>query len=142
METIDCKTATLRMLDKSVLLVTMKEDAEVDLAAAIENYEAAMRLTNGSRYVSLVDARKYTTITDEGRKYALQDKMYTHVIAQAVVITSLATRLLANFLMQFTKKNKVVEMKLFNNYDVAFNWLQEKLVKEEMLMASDSLKEL
>lgn len=140
METINCNTATLRMLDKSVLLVTMKEDAEVDLAAAIENYEAAMRLTKGDSYLCLVDARVYTTITDEARKYAQQAKMYEHVVAQAVVITSLATRILANFLLPFTRRNRIVEMKLFNNYDLAYNWLQEKLAKDEELMTSDSLK--
>ncbi|HXD94381.1 MAG TPA: hypothetical protein VNX01_14340 [Bacteroidia bacterium] len=142
METIDCNTATLRMLDKNMLLVTMKEDAEVDLAAAIENHEVAIRLTKGDKYLCLVDARVYTTITDEARKYAMNPEMYKHVIAQAVVITSLATRLLANFLMPFTKRNKIVEMKLFNDYDLAYNWLQEKLAKDEMLMTSDSLRAL
>ena len=140
MEIVDCKTATLSLLDESMLLVTMKENAEVDLAEANANYEAAMRLTKGNKYAVLVDARKYTTITDEAKKHAQQATMYTHVIAQAVVITSLATRLLANFLMPFTKQNKVVEMRLFNDYDLALSWLKEKLAEEEMLMLS-SLKE-
>jgi hypothetical protein len=141
METIDCKTATLSLVDDNMLLVTMKEGAEVDLDAATENHEVAIRLTKGNKYICLVDARKYTTITDEARKYAMRPDMYTHVIAQAVVITSLATRLLANFLMPFTQRNRVVEMRLFNDYDLAYNWLQEKLAKDEMLMMSDSLNE-
>jgi hypothetical protein len=132
MEIFDGRTATLSMLDKNILLVTMKENAVVDVADTIENYEVAIRLASGNRYVSLVDARAFATITDEAKKHAAQPDMYEHVIAQAIVITSLATRLMANFLIQFHKKNKDVEMKLFNDYDKALNWLKEKLLEEQV----------
>jgi hypothetical protein len=133
MELIESKTATLSLVDGNMLLVTMKENAEVDLESTKENYEITMRLTQGKRYISLVDVRAYVTITDEAKKHATQPIMYTNVIAQAVVITSLATRLLANFLIRFTQNNKDVEMKLFNDYDVALNWLKEKLAADEIL---------
>jgi hypothetical protein len=133
MELIESKTATLSLVDGNMLFVTLKENAEIDLESTKENYEITMRLTQGRRYISLVDARTYVTITDEAKKYATQPIMYTNVIAQAVVITSLATRLLANFLIRFTQNNKDVEMKLFNDYDVALNWLKEKLVEDEIL---------
>ncbi|HXU28172.1 MAG TPA: hypothetical protein VN698_13155, partial [Bacteroidia bacterium] len=73
----------------------------------------------------------YVTITDEARKHATQPHMYANVIAQAVVINSLATRLLANFLIRFTQNNKNVDMRLFNDYDTALNWLKEKRKAEK-----------
>ncbi|HKC69333.1 MAG TPA: hypothetical protein VKG26_13940 [Bacteroidia bacterium] len=138
MEKIDGKTATLSMLDAHTLLVTMKENEEVDLDAAIENYKIATHLTKGKRYASLVDVRVYVTITDEAKKYAAQPDMYTNVIAQAVVITSLATRLLANFLIKFTTYNKDVEMKIFNDYDVALKWLKEKVAEEQQVSLAEN----
>jgi hypothetical protein len=133
MEVIEAKTATLSFINNNTLLVVMKENEEVDLYAAKENYEIAMRLSKGNRYVTLVDARTYVTITDEAKKYAQQPHMYTYVIAQAVVINSLATRLLANFIIRFTQKHKDVDMRIFNDYEVAQKWLKEKLEQEQAI---------
>ena len=131
MEIIEGKTATFSMLEKNILLVTMKENAEVELADAKENYEIALRLTAGNRYVSFVDARNYATITDEARNFSTQPYIYANVIAQAIVVTSLASRLLVNFLIKVHKKNKNVEMQLFNDYDKALNWLKQKLAEDK-----------
>lgn len=131
MKIIEGKTATFSMLDKNILLVTMKENAEVELADAKENYEIAMRLTVGNRYVSFVDARNYATITDEARNFSTLPHVYANVIAQAIVVTSLASRLLVNFLIKVHNKNKDVEMKLFNDYNKALNWLNQKLVEDK-----------
>jgi hypothetical protein len=111
----------------------MKEGAVVDILESDENYVAAMQLTKGNRYGALIDARHYVTLTNEAREHSSNPRFQTHVIAQAVIITSLATRLLANFLIQFHKKNRNAEMKLFNGYDAALNWLKEKMAEEQNL---------
>lgn len=136
METIIGKTAILGMLNEHTLLVTMKESEEVDLEAAIENYEISVKLTKGKRYITLVDARNHVTITDEAKKYAAQPFLYTHVIAQAIVINSLATRLLANFLIKFARRNANVDMRLFNDYNKALDWLNERAAQDEMALVS------
>jgi hypothetical protein len=133
MEVIDTQTATLSMLEKDILFVIMKEGAVVDILESDENYVAAMQLTKGNRYGALIDARHYVTLTNEAREHSSNPRFQTHVIAQAVIITSLATRLLANFLIQFHKKNRNAEMKLFNGYDAALNWLKEKMAEEQNL---------
>jgi len=81
--------------------------------------------------VSFVDARNYATITDEARNFSTQPFVYASVIAQAIVVSSLASRLIANFLITFHKKNKDVEMQLFNDYNKALNWLKQKLVEDK-----------
>lgn len=138
MEIIDGKTATFSMLDKNILHVVMKEGAEVELADAKENFEIAVRLTAGERYVSFVDARNYATITDEARNFSTQPHVYANTIAQAIVVTSLASRLLVNFLIKVHKKNKNVEMKLFNDYDKALNWLKQKLAEDKAAVVAQA----
>jgi hypothetical protein len=118
------------MLEKDVLLVVMKKDAVVAFDEAKENYEAALQLTSG-KYVVLVDARAEATTTEEGREFSTRKETYKNVIAQAIVIESLASRLLANFVIQLHRRNKNAEMKLFNDYDAALTWIKEKLEEEK-----------
>jgi hypothetical protein len=118
------------MLEKDVLLVVMKEDAVVAFDEAKENYEAAMQLTSGGKYVALVDGRANATVTEEGREFSTRPDTYKNVIAQAIVIESLASRLLANFVIQLHRRNKNAEMKLFNDYNAALAWIKEKLEEE------------
>ena len=131
MEIINGKTAMFSMLEQDILLVVMKEDAEVDVSDIRENYEIIMHITSGHRYASLVDARKFATITSEAREYSVQSEMHINIVAQAIVITSLASRLLANSWIQFFKKNNGTEIKLFDNYEIALGWLKEKLVENK-----------
>jgi len=131
MGAIEGKTATFSMLEQDILFVVMKEDAVVDIPEAKENQEIATHLTNGNRYASLVDARAFATITSEAKEYSARPEAYVNVVAQAIIVSSLANRLIATFLIRFHKKNKNVEMKLFNDYDVALDWLKEKLAEDK-----------
>jgi len=131
MEKIEGKVATFSMIEKDIVLVVMKEDAVVDVPEVEENTNITMQLTKGIRYGVLVDARLYASITGEARETSSDPERNAYVIAQAVIITSLANRLLANFLIQFHKRNKNAEMKLFNDYDAALVWLKEKIKEEQ-----------
>jgi hypothetical protein len=140
MEIFEGKTATISMISHNIMLAVMKENVEVDVAAIAENYEIAMRLAKGERYVSLVDARKKATLTVEARKVAANPEIYKLVIAQAIVIKSVVTRLLANFTLNFTQQNKNVEMKIFNDYDEALTWLKGKLLEEQAALAMEKFR--
>ncbi len=131
MEVIETKTGTFSMLEKDILFIVMKENAVVDIPESDENYEAPMQLTKGNRYGVLIDANNYVNLTNEAREHSSNPKFQTHVIAQAVIISSLASRLLANFLIQFHKKNKNAEMRLFNEYDAALKWVKDKITDEQ-----------
>ena len=131
MEVIETKTAVFSMLNEVTLKVVMKEDAVVDEPEAIENYEAAVKLTKGKRHAVFVDARHYATLTDEAREFSSAPEQHEQVIAQAIVINSLASRLLANFLIQFYKRVKRVEMHLFNDCEEAMTWLNKMISEEE-----------
>jgi hypothetical protein len=140
MEIIETKTATYSVLEKDILLIVMKENAVIDVPEAEENYKATMQLTDGIRFAALIDGRKYATVTDEAKKYAAQPEMVKNTIGHAIVINSLASRLIVNFLIKSHNKNKNMDMKLFTDYDVALNWVREK-VKEEEIIKQEKLYE-
>ncbi len=130
-EVIEARTATFSMLEENILLVVIKEEAVVDVPEAIENYEASVKLTARKRFAALIDARQPATITKEARDYSANPEQYTHTIAQAVIVTSLANRILANFIMLFLKRNRTVEIKVFSDYDIALNWLRGKIEEDQ-----------
>jgi hypothetical protein len=139
MQVIETKTATYSMLEKDILLVGMKEDAVIDVPEVEENYYAGIKLTGGKRFGALIDGRKYVTVTPEAKKYSSQPAMTKDTIAHAIVITSLASRLIANFLTKVFNQNKNVVMKLFTDYDAALNWLREKVKEEKIKNLSEEL---
>ena len=141
-EVIEAKTATFSMLEEKILFIIIKEDAVVDVPEAIENYHAALKLTNKKRFAALIDARHPATITKEAREYSANPEQYTHTIAQAVIVTSLANRILANFIMLFLKRNRTVEMKVFSDYNLALNWLKEKIEEEQNNLKPKKSKKL
>ena len=140
MQVIETKTATYSMLEKDILLVGMKEDAVIDVPEVEENYYAGIKLTGGKRFGALIDGRKYVTVTPEAKKYSSQPAMTKDTIAHAIVITSLASRLIANFLTKVFNQNKNVVMKLFTDYDAALNWLREKVKEEESSKLSNCVE--
>jgi hypothetical protein len=50
----------------------------------------------------------------------------------------LASRLLANFLIQFHTRNKNAEMRLFNEYDAALKWVKEKIANDKQNTTTSS----
>lgn len=137
---LETKTATIQMIGANILLCTMKKNVEVDVEGVIENHEASKHIMGEERHVLLADVRKHAVLTDEAKKYATKPEFYKNVIAQAVVITSLTTRLLINFMLNFTQQNKNVEIKMFNDYDEALNWLKAKLLEEQASLAMEKYK--
>ena len=123
-------------LRRKVSVTRLFSHCKIDVPEVEENYNTGIKLTGGNRYAVLVDGRNYATITDEAKKHSAQPKMAVNLIAQAIVITSLASRLIANFLIKFYKQNNNVDMKLFTDYDAALNWVKEK-VKENKLIPAD-----
>lgn len=127
---IEGRTAIFSMIEKNILHVAIKENALIDVPEADENYEITMQITEGKRYAVLVGAYEFATITPEATKHAAQAVFYRNVIAQAIVVKSLANGLVANFVIQFNKRTQTIDTKLFNDNESALAWLRTK-IKED-----------
>lgn len=113
--------ADIYMREDGILEIRVKEDAEVDEAALLENFEATLPLTGGKKVPALLDCRRHFFISSEAR--ALTAKLASdHRTAHAMVLSSLAIRLIANFYLNVNKPSQPT--KVFTNYDEAVDWLK------------------
>ncbi|MGZ4082443.1 MAG: DUF7793 family protein [Bacteroidia bacterium] len=132
MNSIETRTAILRVPKKNFLKVVMKEGVDVEAADAKENHLAALSLMGNERYVTLVDGQANCTVSPEAREYSTHPETYKNVIAMAIVVESLGMRLMGMFVMMLHKKNQNVNLELFKNVQEATEWL-EKMYEEEKI---------
>jgi hypothetical protein len=108
--------------DNGILEVKIKEGAEIDAAQVHSNIEAIKEITD-DRHPVLVDARVIFTITQEARELAAENSK--NRLAKAVLINSLATRLIGNFYINFHKPS--IPTKIFTSREDAIEWLTKFL---------------
>jgi hypothetical protein len=122
------RTAEYSIVENNILHCRMLPDVEVDVADIEENLAATLALTLGKRYVVLVDARDGNGMTKDAMERVNQPKSYLNLIAQGIVVTSLANRLIANFIIRFHKPSSPTQ--LFPNEEQALAWLREHLAAD------------
>jgi len=121
-------TDTLKLtFDGKMLVSELIKDIEIDVQHVKENYEAAQRITEGKKYLSLVITTPDVSITFAAQKASMGKEQYKNNIAQAVVVHSLAQRILVNFMINFVKYP--CPWQLFSNKKDAVSWLEQQWKK-------------
>ena len=118
-------TKTLKLsFDGKTLISEVTKDIEMDVPHVIENQKAAMTLTDGKKFISLILLIPDLSITFEAQKQSIKKENYKNTIAQAIVIHSLAQRILGNFMIKFLKFP--CPCVLFSTKEKAIAWLNEE----------------
>lgn len=107
--------------EKNLLHSHLLGASEIDLEMATLIQETARKLTGNDRYRSLVTMEGNVSISSEGRAVGATEESTKNLIAQAIVVTGLATRLLGNFFIRFNKPASPTE--LFSTREQAIEWL-------------------
>jgi hypothetical protein len=128
MNSVFTRTCEYSIIEKPIFLCKMIADREVDVDDVQENYETMLRIAENQLYAVLVDARVTVQITKEGMEHGTRPECYTNLIAQAILVDSLANRLVGNFIIKFHRPASPT--KLFSDYDKALEWLREQVSKK------------
>ncbi|MGZ3883709.1 MAG: DUF7793 family protein [Bacteroidia bacterium] len=129
MKRIQTRTSEYSVIEKPVFLCRLLPDTEVDVEDVDKNTDAVMEMAGGERYAVLVDARVPVQITAKAMEHAQQPRSYINLIAQAILVNSLANRLIGNFIIKFHRPASPT--RLFSDYDAALNWLKEQVAKDK-----------
>jgi hypothetical protein len=130
MKTIQTKVAHFSYDSRSrILRMKILDDASIEVEDAIQNYEAALSLTNGEKHLLLVDAQASVYVSKETRIYSAQPKPNSP-LAMALIVNSTANRLIGNFYINFNKPK--VPTRLFPTEEKALRWLEEFLYLTEI----------
>lgn len=132
------QTSTVRIsFDGKTLISEVLDNVEIDAEAVESNFTATQKITGEHKYLSLVITGAYTTITKEGREATNDARFYKNVLAQAIVVQSLASRIMGNFLIGLYKK--YCPQRLFNSREEAEKWL-EKYWEKHRQLANEPMK--
>lgn len=109
-------------IEDNVLFITLKEDAEIDVEHVEEAIRSRKEIQKDEPMLVLLDVRKLYTITNEARSIAAKNESLIRLSkARAILTSSLATKMFANFFIKFNKPP--TPTKMFNNKEKAIEWL-------------------
>ena len=128
---VHTKCAIFSIIEEGVLRIDMLEGAEIDLIESKILHKISLEITDYKKFVALIDARATVVVSKEAREWGSSPEAQENMLAQAILVNSLANRLIGNFIIQFHKP--IAKTKLFSDELTALTWLKEQkknLMKE------------
>jgi len=123
LETHRQRISTTEFWDNGIIFIKLDDNEEVRLTDSVDQYEFLKSKFDGiNRLKVLVEPGKYTEISKEARDFSAKHESNAMTLATAVIIKSLAHRILINFMINFTHQG-TMKMKMFENQDKAIEWL-------------------
>ncbi len=119
---IATKCASLSMFEDGILHVHLFEDSEITIDESKLMFKASMEVTEGKKFVTLVDARAKVIVSKESREWGSTPEAQKNMIAQAIIVDSLANRIVGNFIIKFHKPT--AKTRLFSDEESALAWLR------------------
>lgn len=110
------------LIEDDILFIKLKQDADLDKENVLEMIEARNLIQDGVPYLVLADVRKIWQANNEARKTAASEPMRKLNKAMAILTGSLASKMLANFFIQFNKPKTPTRM--FTSEEKAIEWLK------------------
>ncbi|MBA2610690.1 MAG: hypothetical protein H0U95_01875 [Bacteroidetes bacterium] len=105
-------------------------DDEIDFDEIKQQVDACYIITEGKAIPVLIDVRNgRKNLSPEARNYAGKNNPYKHLkLAEALLIKSLAQRIMANFFIKIGKHHH--PSKVFTREEAAIKWLLEFVQKK------------
>lgn len=117
------RIATIDFWNNGITNIRIDDGVEVTLQDSEEQYEILRSRYDGkTKYRILVEPGRYTTITKEAREFSTIPERNAMTLANAVIVRSLAHRIIINFLINFMQKQNM-RMRMFDSKDKAIEWL-------------------
>lgn len=123
LETIRLRNSTVDFWDNGIIYIKIDDNSEITLADSAAQHRLLKEKYDGKkRHKILVEPGRYTTITPEAREFSGRPDSNNMTIASAVIVKSLAHRIVINFMINFTQKQNM-RMRMFETKEKAIEWL-------------------
>jgi hypothetical protein len=119
----DFEFATIRLRVDGIVEFTQKP-VVIDINEVKECHAAMDLLQVEQPFLLLVIVPLGASSTKEAREYASQESIRNRIKAQAIVVDSLATRIMANVYMKINRPKQPI--KVFSDKNAALEWLLKK----------------
>lgn len=115
-------------LDDDVLFVRVKGDTEISAEMMKEMLDHAVEMVNQKPYYAIVDLSHNVSDTPESRNYYATSHHRQYRKADALIVNSLAVKMLANFFIKFNKPS--VTTQIFSKEADALKWIMSLKAKD------------
>jgi hypothetical protein len=119
---IKTSKAEVCLLRDNLVKITVNDNVHLEAEDVIEINRAKRALVKGTRHTVLLLSGKFTSISKEAREISAYKAVSENRIAKAIVINSLAQRIIGDFFIR--RINSRESIKLFDKEEEAFLWLR------------------
>ncbi len=123
-DSLSTKCATFSLIEEGILRIRLLENSEIDLTESKAMQKISLEITKNKKFVALIDARVKVVVSKESREWGSSPEGQKNMVAQAIIVDSLANKLIGNFIIQFHKP--IAKTKLFSDEISAMEWLKEQ----------------
>ena len=117
------RISTIEFWDNGIIYIKLDDNEEVRLEDSKAQFDFLKSKFDGiNRFKVLVEPGRYTEISKEAREFSAQPESNKMTMASAVVVKSLAHRIIINFIINFTRQ-EAMKMKMFESKEKAIEWL-------------------
>ncbi len=117
------RTSMIEFWDNEIVYIKLKDHIHIELEDSMKQHDFLKSKYDGiNKHIILVEPGRDTSISKEAREFATKPEANDMTMAMAVMVKSLAQRILINFIVNFTHKQSM-KMKMFDNKQKAIQWL-------------------
>ena len=121
---ISTKCANFRIIEEGVIEIILLENAEIDLEESKLMQRTSLSVMQEKKFVALIDARATVVVSKESREWGSSAEAQKNMLAQAIIVNSMASRIIGNFIIKFHKP--IAKTALFSDEKHALQWLYEQ----------------
>lgn len=122
-ETFKDRISTIEIWDNGIFYIKLEYKVTVELEDSKRQLEILRKHYDGvNKMRVLVESGTFTDITKEAREFSARPESNVMTLGSAVIVKSLAHRLIINFLINFTKQ-QAMKMRMFDDKEKAIQWL-------------------
>ncbi len=123
LETHRGRASVTEYWDNGIIFIKLDDNSEVTLTDAKYHHEFLKSKFDGKNKMRvLTESGRYTSITKEAREFSTLPDTNKMTLASAVIIKSLAHRIVINFIISFARQQNM-HMRMFENKNKAVEWL-------------------
>ena len=117
------RASNVEFWDNDIIFIKLKDNLQIELQDSQKQYLFLKSKYDGiNKHIILVEPGNDTSISKEAREFATKPESNEMTLATAVIVKSLAHRIIINFIINFTHQ-QTMKMKMFDNKQKAIDWL-------------------
>ncbi|MBK7312219.1 MAG: hypothetical protein KBG47_07510 [Bacteroidia bacterium] len=121
--------SSLEYWDTGIIFIKIIDKVEIELSDVKIHYEFVRSKFDGTnKCCVLVDPGKFTSLTKDAREFSQRPESNEMTLATAVIIRSLAHRIVINFMINIIHQ-QTMKMKMFDSKEKAIEWLLSQMNK-------------